>query len=304
MEKFPYIAAVLVIYAEDIDAQTTIQNISKVINNIVIIDNTKNGHPSLEKVQPQPGLLVKRNANHGGLAGAYNLAISTINSSIPEATHVLFLDEDTSTIELASFLKQPDTQQTLNDPSIAAIAPQYIEKTTKLPGNALILSKYKIKHLGRNLNNVSEVSFLINSMSLWSINALCDIGPYNEQLLVDHIDTDYCVRAVMKKYRLILNPSVKFEHSIGERSSYRFLNNKLQTTNHTAERRYLIGKNTILLAKHYFFRWPAFGFLCLIRLAYESLGIVLAEKNKWRKIKALSKGAFKGFITSYQIKPR
>jgi GT2 family glycosyltransferase len=40
-----------------------------------------------------------------------------------------------------------------------------------------------------------EVAFVINSMAIWRFEALAQIGRFNELLAIDHIDTDYCLRA-------------------------------------------------------------------------------------------------------------
>jgi rhamnosyltransferase len=136
-------------------------------------------------------------------------------------------------------------------------------------------------------------------MSLWKLNSLRHIGFYNTQLKVDHIDTDYCLRAALNKFELMLNPTVTFVHSIGKRRKYRLLGMTLQSGGHSPQRRELIARNSILLGRHYLIRYPSFAVLSLIRISYEILGIMLVENNRSRKLFAVIKGAVTGLVTRY-----
>ena len=49
----------------------------------------------------------------------------------------------------------------------------------------------------------------------------------------------------------------------------------------------MIACNTVLLGKHYFLRFPSFAALCVARLLYETLGILIVEDNRRRKLGAL-----------------
>jgi len=103
------------------------------------------------------------------------------------------------------------------------VAPTYRDSATGIQLAPIQLFRFRWRVLARDLTEPVAVSFLINSMSLWRLDALRRIGPYDERLAVDHIDTDYCLRASALGYRLMLNPAVAFEHAIGARRKYRFL---------------------------------------------------------------------------------
>jgi len=50
----------------------------------------------------------------------------------------------------------------------------------------------------------------------------------------------------------------------------------------------------VLLARRHGRRWPAFAVLCAARLAYETLGVVVAEDDRAAKLRALAAGALAG----------
>jgi rhamnosyltransferase len=170
------------------------------------------------------------------------------------------------------------------------------------------LGRWMWRALPRDLSELTEVSFLINSMSLWKFSAVRRIGDYRTDLGVDHVDTDYCLRAQALGYRLMLNPAVKFLHPIGARRQYRFFGKTFQAGGHSPARRKSIARNTVLLVRQYGWRYPSFALLCISRLAYEALGIVMAESDKARKLGALLAGMFAGLIakisTSQDTSPR
>ena len=152
--------------------------------------------------------------------------------------------------------------------------------------------------LPREFAGMRKVSFLINSMSIWNVAALRRLGPYNEDSAVDHVDTEYCVRARQLGLDLFVNGDHEFAHSIGQRRAYRFMGKTLQAGGHSPLRRVMIGRNTAWLARQHALRWPAFAVLCLLRLAYEAIGIVMVEDGKGRKLRGLFGGAMQGLFGS------
>lgn len=300
--------AVVVAYAHADTLPARLAVLRDFVARIVVVDNTPDQTLDVAAFGDEECCKVVRNGNIGGLAGAYNRAIEEISSwpRIPES--VLFLDDDTDFAAAGPFLISPVTRAATADFGVAAVAPAYVDPTTGISGAPIRLSRWTWQALPRTLSEPTEVSFLINSMSLWKWSALQRIGSYRSDLGVDHVDTDYCLRAQALGYRLILNPAVKFLHPIGARQSYRFFGKTFQAGGHSAVRRRSIARNTVLLAWQYGRRWPSFALLCLSRLAYEALGIVMAESDKLAKLRALVAGMFAGLIAKvdpvHETRPR
>jgi hypothetical protein len=149
-------------------------------------------------------------------------------------------------------------------------------------------------YMSRQFTDLRAVAFVINSMSVWTMAALDRIGAFNERLAIDHVDTEYCLRARHFGLRIYVHGGYEFAHAIGQRRRFRFLGREMQAGGHSADRRRLIARNTVRLARAECLRLPAFGFLCLTRLAYELAGILMAEPQKWTKAMALLRGAASG----------
>ena len=160
-------------------------------------------------------------------------------------------------------LRDEATGRTLAQPQTAALAPAYRDRATGLRGRYIRLGRYRLAFNPREFSDLRAVAFVINSMSVWRIQALRRIGPFNEGLAIDHVDTEYCLRARQAGLMLYVNGAFEFAHSIGERRKYRLLGVELQAGGHSPRRRWLIARNTVWLARNWFWREPAFCGLCL-----------------------------------------
>lgn len=289
------IAAVLVSFGSKLNLDDLGTRLRKVVHYTVIVDNQLGGNPNIG-LRDDQNMLVLKNDNVGGLAGAYNFALSTISERRKEVTHILFLDDDSDLDTLDSFLSSDTTVKAAACSEIAAVAPIYRDRRTGLRGRHIQLERYSFRFLSREHHYPVFVTFLINSMSLWQRRALDELGDFSVILGVDHIDTDYAMRAKTAGWKLMLNPSVEFIHEIGTRKAYKLFGKTVQSGGHNASRRFLIGKNTVLIAKYHGKSFPAFAFLCLQRIIYETIGIIFVENTKYKKLKALWSGVIFGLF--------
>jgi rhamnosyltransferase len=295
----PRVVAIIVAFDQTCNPLTAVEAVSRYVIHTVVVDNSPTRHTRLTRCEPTDKLSFIFNRNEGGLAGAYNRAIEHIRANHKDATHIILLDDDTDAGAIGAFLASDITRCSSRDKCVAAIAPAYVDRATGLRGTHIQLGRYGYRVLSRDLTQPTEVSFLINSMTLWNLTAVKRIGAFSTRLGIDHIDTDYCLRSKMLGYKLILNPHIEFLHSIGARRMYQFLGRTLQSGGHSHNRRKAIAENTVLLAKHYGWRFPSFAVLCVVRLAYECLGIVMAEDHKLRKLGGLARGIVFGMLQHY-----
>lgn len=294
-------AAIVVVYRPEADPKPLIAQLRATVAKTVVVDNSASGHPALADLMPGPDLSILSNRNRGGLAGAYNLAcaqlLSTTTGYAPVIEQVVLLDEDSDAATLGALLADPEVQTLLRADSTAAVAPAYRERATGLRGKHIQLQRWRLRYLPRQFEVIEPVSFVINSMSVWRVAALRRIGPFNEGLRIDHVDTEYCLRARQAGLSIHVAGRHEFAHSIGERQRYTLFGRELQAGGHAPARRYLIGRNTAWLMRRYLWREPAFAFLCFTRLAYEAVGITMAETSRVAKLRALLGGAVVGLLS-------
>lgn len=290
-------AAILVVYRLQFPLEPVLARLAASVHATVVVDNAEQGHPGLSTIIAAHGATLLRGGNRGALAGAYNLALDHLRrQQAGQIEQVVFLDEDSDPTVLGRFLADPATVERLRDPATAAVAPAYRDRATGLRGKYIELQRLRLRYLSREFTDLQPVAFVINSMSVWRMAAIDRIGRFNEGLAIDHVDTEYCLRARRCGLQTWVHGGFEFEHSIGQRRRFRFLGREMQAGGHGPARRYLIGRNTAALARSWAWREPAFAFLCLSRLAYEVVGIVAAEDEAGAKLRALLRGALVGLF--------
>lgn len=292
----PSTAAVLVLYGAVADLGRLLSQLVGTVGRVVVVDNNEQPSPSLHVLaSPWPVELV-HHGNRGGLAGAYNRALRTLHEEGPRPRQVVFVDQDSDADALRAFLADSEVRSLLARDDVAVVAPAYCDRATGLRGRYIELGRWRLHHLPRVFNGPRPVAFVINSMSVWRMPALDRIGAFNEVLGIDHVDTEYCLRARRLGLGVWVHGSHSFAHAIGDRRRYRLLGRELQAGGHAAWRRRLIARNTTWLARRWCWREPAFAGLCLMRLAYEATGIVMAEDGRLAKLAALLRGIAEGLF--------
>lgn len=289
-------AAVVVVYRMASTVAPTLIALRQSVGRVLLIDNREQPHPGLQELAQDLDVGHLHTANHGGLAGAYNRALEWLRTHAPQTRQVVFLDEDSDPAPLRSLLGDPATGTALADTQAAAVAPAYRDRATGMRGRYIRLGRWRLTFNSREFNDLRPVAFVINSMSVWRLDALERIGPFNEGLAIDHVDTEYCLRARRLGLALYVNGAHDFAHSIGMRRKFRLFGVELQAGGHLPARRYLIARNTVWLARNWCWSEPAFAALCMARLAYEAVGIVMAEDHAAAKLGALARGAASGLF--------
>ena len=291
------VAAVVVIYHQMGDKlQHKLVVLRQAVQQVLVVDNRELPVPGLAELATSCGAVHLHHGNVGGLAGAYNSALRWLRGQPASAEVVVFLDEDSDPGTLPDLLADGDTRRVLTDPGTAAVSPAYRDRATGLRGRYMWLRRFRLGFNPREFDDLRDVAFIINSMSMWRMAAIERIGAFNEALAIDHVDTEYCLRARQRGLHLYVNGRFEFPHAIGQRRRYRFFGMEVQAGGHSPARRSLIGRNTAWLARTWLLREPAFAGLCLARLAYEMVGIVVAEDDAPAKAWALLRGAASGLF--------
>lgn len=240
---------------------------------------------------------ILHNGNIGKLAGAYNKALEFIMANWADTEFVLFIDDDTPLINISSYVNSILLHKLFLKPNVASLSGAYVDLNTNLRACYYKPTTYIPSSWPRNLTNSFKVGFNINSLSIWRLKAIIDVGLFDEILGLDHIDTDYCIRARLRGWQLFIIGNVLFLHQIGNRIRGVFFFFIFQTTNHSALRRKSIGFGSGVLLRKYFFIMPSVPILMLLRLIYESAGIILLENNrKFSKLYYLINGFFRGIL--------
>ncbi len=143
---------------------------------------------------------------------------------------------------------------------------------------------------------VLPCTFLISSGSVATRQALEKCGSFREDYFIDDVDTEYCLRAGALDVGVFLNTGLVLNHAIGEREEHRFLGLRVRPSHHSALRRYYRCRNGIHLSSRQVVRLPAFFLHNQKRLAHETIGVILYEEHKLKKLVGILIGMFDGLV--------
>lgn len=242
---------------------------------IILVDNNSINQEIIKRTFSDPNIEVICLETNNGTAGAFNVLFDYAKRNNYE--WCLTMDQD-SICDLELIKKN---QEYLKQLSIALISPQ-------------IVYSCDISFEKKNEAKTKEIEFAIASGSLVNVERAIEIGGYDEKIFLDYADFDFCIRLRKSGGRIIFNPNSYIIHNLGDLRKKKIWGKDIYITNHGENRRYYYAKNlkyvqqkhSDLISKQYVKR----------RLALKALVILLFEKRKYRKIRALIQGYQDGIL--------
>jgi rhamnosyltransferase len=278
------VCAILITYHPDEALPERLDRIHPQVNGIVIVDNgsTDAERQMLRDVASTRAIDVIFNGENLGVARALNLGIQ--RAAALGYPSVLLLDQDSLVADdmietlMATRASFPEAER------LAVIGSGFNEVKpsrdigSPKPGDAWV-----------------EVKSTITSGSWLPLAAYSVIGPFREELFIDHVDTDYCLRARAKGYRVIKTRRELMSHAIGSPTQHAMPWGKKWTTNHSPDRRYYFARNdTVMLREYGNYGTVGWIWKSLRRSLRQCKRIALYENDKPDKIGAVIHGWWDG----------
>lgn len=240
------------------------------VDKIWVIDNASSSslatwvddlglHDKLELVQMPANL---------GLGAAQNAGIQLARAA--GATHVLILDQDSQPMpDMVDRLLAASNQLQSAGVPVAAVAPVYADSATGPASGFVRLGWLDFKkQTVLPGQDVVEADFVISSGSLIPVSVLDDIGPMDESLFIDHVDTEWCLRAQSKGYKLFGVPGARMVHTLGDRRTRIWFLRWRNVPYHSPFRYYYILRNSLLMQRRPYMplKWRVAEFIRCVRV--------------------------------------
>ncbi|HET9113469.1 MAG TPA: glycosyltransferase family 2 protein [Burkholderiales bacterium] len=276
------ICAIVVTYQPDPGLIARMIAIASQVRAVIVVDNASGSAYSviLDGILRLKNLTLILNPENYGIAQALNTGVR--HAAASGFDWAILLDQDTSF--------EPDL--------IASLISVYAEYPDK-SNLAIIGAHFYDRHRVTEKSTVTPIAgpgwqpadWVITSGSLISLAAFTIIGPFREDLFIDFVDTEYCLRARRSGFQIIRTAKVLMQHAIGASTPHRIFGMQKWTTNHTPDRRYYMTRNyTILLresGKHRFGLWAVKGLIASLKSIKR---IALYEQDKAAKLIAVFQG--------------
>lgn len=191
------------------------------------------------------GAVVVRHETSQGVARALNTGVA--EAITRRARWLLTLDQDSwlSLSDARELHLSAEQQQPRLMGRLGVIGPGRVE----VAGSYSLYSNSECR-----LQSVPEV---IQSGSLWSTAALAEIGPFREDLAMDAIDAEACLRLRENGYAVLIDRKVALKHELGKATVGRFLGKEFLVTRHDADRLAMMRINRMKLFRREFKQSPA-----------------------------------------------
>jgi len=223
---------VVVTYYPDKTIKENIGSYIGSVNELVVIDNTPGGSAVLKELFPagDPALILVHNGLNRGIAAALNQGAEIAREK--GYRWILTMDQDSSFSD-GRFFEEFNRFKAGN---VAVIAPR---------NNAANHPPDPLK------NPVTQPPMVMTSGSMVNLAVWEEISGFNDQLFIDEVDHDYCLRALLKNYRIIQLNTATLSHHLGHHKLIGFPGVKRCIHFHSPERTYYIFRNNCYMFKTY-----------------------------------------------------
>lgn len=280
------IAGVVVLYRPDNAVYKNIQSYLQDIDKLYIVDNSE--IQNLELVQQINGLsnvVYIWNGDNEGIAKALNVgAKNAINDGFD---FLLTMDQD-SQANAGMVLSLIAAGENIGFAKIGVLAPMH---------------QIGVEHERPKVDGYYSVLSAWTSGSLVNLAIFKQVGPFREDLFIDFVDHEFCLRIKANGYDVYKVTAAILNHAIGKNlRQIRVLGIPLLVTNHSSLRRYYITRNRFFVTR--LFRNRFFGFYLKDKIYFfsELFTILYLEKNKREKLRMICRGLrdyFKGVLGKY-----
>jgi rhamnosyltransferase len=172
-------------------------------------------------------------------------------------------------------------------------APVYIDRGTGEAGRIYRYEGWRRRRLDPiPPGGIAAPTVVITSGNLLNVCKFQALGGFDESLFIDYVDHDFCLRAGIAGFHIILCADALLSHSVGEAVSRKFLGFRIFGTNHSPERRYTIGRNRMAVIWRYRRDFPAYAIHTSFDFFYEFMGILFCEDKKLTKLNMILHGVF------------
>lgn len=264
------IAAVVVLYNPEL---SVIQNINSYVNQVeklYVVDNSAVLDDSLlEKIKSLDIVEYICNTTNLGIATALNIAAK---KAVSEGfDYFLTMDQDSKASEELVEMLMSILQSSENIGIVAAE-----------PLNINFRNEFD------NENEIEkEVLFTITSGNLVSLAAYKSVGGFMEELFIDHVDHEFCLRLHRNDYKVIRTNRTHIFHKIGNPTQKKIFYWIFYPLHHSPLRIYYRTRNRFYVSRIYRESFPEYAKIDLKNFIREVFEIIAFEKNVLRKIKMI-----------------
>lgn len=284
------ILAAIVTYHPDLaHLKKLIMVLEAQVEGLLIIDNNSEyfNPQLLGTLSPKVEFII--NEENLGLATAYNQSCALAKER--GFNHIILFDQDSLPArDMVNALHTVMATYNHEDLQIAAVGPKYKDIKGQKLSPFVRIKNFHLERVPCADNEVVDVDHLISSGSLIDLRALEIAGNFADDLFIDCVDTEWCLRVRHHNLRILGVGNAFMDHSIGEKYLHVF---GRQLPMHTPLRLHYQFRNQIWIIRQSWvgWRWRIIDSIRCIKLI---LVYVVFAPDKLSNLKAIAKGIADG----------
>ncbi|BBU28239.1 dTDP-rhamnosyl transferase RfbF [Burkholderia sp. THE68] len=212
----------------------------------VVVDNTPAREES-ERIRASldPSIVYLPNYANVGIATALNQGIERLIADGFELA-MLFDQDSESTRDLIGGLANVMRACIARRERVALVGPAYEDARLRGLAPFVRFGYFKLQRVMPAGDVPLDVDFLISSGSCVNLACWREIGPMDDALFIDFVDTEWCIRAKSRGFRVLGVPWISMTHELGEEPVRAFGRNYPM---HSPVRHYYLFRNAVTLLK-------------------------------------------------------
>ncbi|MBR7975159.1 glycosyltransferase family 2 protein [Burkholderia vietnamiensis] len=228
------------------------------VDGVVIVDNGSLSHLA-EMVEASAARFkcsTEMLSANAGIAVAQNRGIMRARSLLcrvpADRCYVLLLDHDSiPATDMVPRLLASDQRLRASGVRVGAVGPVSIDRRTGTHARFIVAGRLWLKRVPActDGNQVMRVDFLIASGTLVRSDVFDAVGVMDERLFIDHVDTEWCLRAAQQDYAMFVVSGAFLCHSLGDEVIPIWTGRRREVFVHSPLRDYYMCRNTLLVLR-------------------------------------------------------
>lgn len=150
-------------------------------------------------------------------------------------------------------------------------------------------------------NDLADVLCVITSGSLFSLKAWHELNGFDEELFLDLVDTDFCLRARRAGWTISVSAFARLDHQRGNKRPVRFLGRIFFPSFMPPSRLHGLARNRMLLFRRHWISEPAWLVYEFVYAAKLLGDILFFEDQKLEKLAACCRGTWAGLFSRSRL---
>jgi rhamnosyltransferase len=287
------VCAVIVTFQPPAAAVRNLAQLRCQVEGLVVVDNGSSAsslEPLRAAMREMKFTLIENGANLG-VAAALNAGVGWAKSRGFDCV-ALFDQDSTATPGFIEAMKSTYNGYATPD-KIAIVMPRYMDRE-----HGKVRRSSHIAADGAPLEVMTSGSFI-------PVLIFDSCGGFREDFFIDQVDHEFGFRVRERGYIVVVSEKAILLHAPGSPREHSFLGvMKFRATHHNAMRRYYMTRNGIVMVRRYWKVHPVWSRSVAKALLVLPVQILLAETQKWKKVRNMFLGAvdaFRGKLGSVDV---